>query len=95
MPEESDLTPYRSMKFIMCQSEGGPFDDAAFVAGFYCGLIDRELVLRPRMFIIQCWVPTVLLQQLDLIAMRHDYVTTVQGHSEDGVWSLVLFTPTS
>lgn len=87
---DDELTQ-RNMKFIMCKSEGGPYDDASFIAGFYCGVVDRALLSNPR-FASQAWLPTEILPQIDLIAMRHDYLTQIIQQDYSG-YSLILFTP--
>lgn len=57
------------MPFTVCESQGGPFDDVAFVAGYRCGVVDAKLADG------NCeepvWSHEDELPQLDLIAMRH------------------------
>jgi len=65
-----------SMPFVIVTSNGGPYDDAAFVAGATCGHLIAELeavsqhgaVPRDR------YVRTEYLPQVDLIAMRYGYL---------------------
>ncbi|WP_228981430.1 hypothetical protein [Streptomyces sp. DH12] len=64
------------MPFVIVQSNGGPYDDAAFVAGATCGQLIAELAAlaehgatpQPR------YVRPEYLPQIDLIAMRYGYV---------------------
>ena len=74
------------MPFVVCASQGGPYDDRAFVAGWECGALDQVLaVLRPYGATINRWVKPELLPQLDLIAMKHSLVMTVgEMHEESG-----------
>lgn len=66
------------MPFVVCTSEGGPHDDSPFVAGFECGRVDALLqYATPAEY--ETVVHTENLPQLDLIAMRHDYVLTERG----------------
>ena len=65
------------MPFTVVKSVGGPYDDAAFVAGWNMGRLDLELAQltaiqalpRPR------YISTPLQEQVDLLAMKHGYLT--------------------
>lgn len=64
-----------SMPFTVVTSAGGPYDDAAFVAGYACGhfqaelqaLVAHQTLPRPR------YVHTGHVPQFDLIAMKYGY----------------------
>lgn len=62
------------MPFSAVESAGGPFEDRAFAAGFMCGRIDLMLSTR-RIAAMTEMVYLELASQLDLVAMRHGYVT--------------------
>ena len=64
--QEFDLV----MPFLLVESNGGPYDDAAFVSGYRMGLLDADLssgITTPRVIDAQEF------DQADLIAMRHGY----------------------
>ena len=62
------------MPFMVCESKGGPYDDAAFVAGFRAGIIDAYLATDPNNPVPETFfTEPELIPQLDLIAMRHGY----------------------
>lgn len=81
------------MPFVLCMSEGGPYEDDAFAAGWVCGEFDREL--RPG----SVWGPTLertvrtaVLPQLDLIAMRYGYQMTSEHYGPNPEWSYITLT---
>jgi hypothetical protein len=60
--------------FVACQSNGGPFDDRAFVAGVTLGRIDRALESAvPEVERLRFTVPTDLVRQLELAAMARGF----------------------
>ncbi len=81
------------MPFVVCASQGGPYDDAAFVAGWELGALDHLLstVFAPRT--LQRTVRVASIPQVDLIAMRHRF--TVTKVDADDEWALVTFVRTS
>lgn len=81
------------MPFVVCQSQGGPYEDEAFCAGWSLGLIAAKLseyaVDRVPMTTV---VRTPSLPQVELLAMQHGYLTAVEHF--DGApdeWSTVTF----
>lgn len=63
------------MPFVVCASQGGPFEDDAFVSGFRCGEIDRTLHMNDGVNASLHWtVKAEELPQLDLIAMHRGFV---------------------
>ncbi|WP_030186093.1 hypothetical protein [Streptomyces capuensis] len=72
---DEDATYELVMPFVLCQSNGGPYDDEAFAAGMACGQLWTELRVlqahgatpRPR------YVQPEHVPQLDLIAMHYGY----------------------
>jgi len=97
-PESEDMTLV--VPFIVCASQGGPYDDDAFVAGFACGDVDRALAVAATIHAthvgpLTC--RTILLPQLELIAMARGFPvmdTTAISLNPDGPaeWSYVTFT---
>ena len=68
------------MPFVAVTSQGGPFDDTAYVAGYELGVLDGQLAgphaptpERPGPPSVQDWrwIKTANVEQADLIAMRH------------------------
>ncbi len=71
------------LPFVACESAGGPYDDAAFVAGFECGFVESMLHVVSRAGgSFERWVNPALMPQLDLIAMKHGYKTTSEPWDE-------------
>lgn len=81
------------MPIILCKSNGGPFDDAAFIAGATCGAIIEELrSLRltggtPN----KRYINTQYLPQIDLIAMAYGYTIKHGDHDEASGWQAITF----
>lgn len=76
------------MPFIACRSQGGEFDDDAFVSGWRCGAVDA-LLAWPETVDYEVYAREHDLAQLDLIAMRRGFVMTNEP-SDDG-WLNVTF----
>ena len=76
-PDESEGTYRLVMPFVCVQSEGGLYEDSAFAAGMQMGQLDQELrQLAPLDALPRSrYVPTPLVAQADLIAMKHGYIT--------------------
>ncbi len=79
------------MPFVVCESQGGVYDDDAYVAGFEAGRLDMALLLATPLLPgseIKDPVPyhTANLPQLDLVAMRHG-VTLIAEESEEPGWT--------
>jgi len=84
------------MPFLVCQSNGGPYDDNSFVAGVRFGAIDAELAAAGGMHAVtpDFPFPTPLVPQLDLLAMSRGYTTTIEAiPGADYEWATVTFTP--
>lgn len=78
--------------FVVCVSNGGPFDDQAFAAGYECGQIASRLAAG-RHVLLQEVVRTPNVPQLDLIAMHYGYTlaSVVPWPEAPDEWSLVTF----
>lgn len=87
------LEPDLRVPFIVCQTAGGPYDDQAFMIGFQIGIIYGALRERklPR---YETAVPddALILQQVDLVAMRYGY--TIRGWTwpEQPGWARIVAT---
>jgi len=86
--------------FIVCTSQGGPYDDDSFVAGFQAGEIDKALAVAMTAGArVATWtVRTALVPQLELLAMHRGFmhIEAVEiGEDEDHPampeWSVVTF----
>lgn len=81
--------------FIVCQSQGGPYEDDAFVAGYQAGQIDKALAAVSAGDGTQAkfTVRSMLVPQLELIAMNRGFPVMVaepwDEHPED--WTFVTF----
>lgn len=73
------------MPFVLCQTQGGPYDDAAFASGWRLGSLDARLEFeRPDGHSMYVEPPDV--KQLDLVAMRHRYSVEVEEHLPIDDW---------
>lgn len=87
--------------FVIVTSAGGPFDDAAFVAGVAYASMSMRLEIGQPTQLVE-YVDPRLVPQLDLMAMRYGYVLTrgdglvlAEEATGDEVveWAQVTFTP--
>jgi hypothetical protein len=82
------------MPFVVCTSNGGPFDDDAFVAGYQAGQIDNTLatIASGGVTELRITVYVDLLPQLELIAMRYDFSLAADAPSGENLeWTHVTF----
>lgn len=81
------------MPFVVCQSQGGPFDDVSFTIGFELGQIDRELAMCQTLSSepIARYIHEDGLPQLDLIAMRRGFTIKVGHLDGSDEWRYVEF----
>ncbi len=77
------------MPFVVCKSSGGIYDDDSFLAGMYFG---RACVSMEEEEIWMAAVPTVLIPQLDLLAMGSNATLTVE-ETDSEYWSFVEMHP--
>lgn len=59
------------MPFVCCESQGGPYADEPFVAGYELGQLSARLEARPTF--LRLPLRTASMRQVDLLAMRHGY----------------------
>lgn len=79
------------MPFVVCRSHGGPYDDAAFVAGAEYANIDNALRSHP--YKVEQYVRTATMPQYDLLAMHHGYTLKASPWDEcPDEWTHALFT---
>jgi hypothetical protein len=83
-----------AVPFVVCASQGGPFDDDAFVAGFQAGEIDKTLTVAAAAGANRATftVRTTLVRQAELLAMNRGFpaMTTVEC-DETPEWTLMTF----
>ena len=70
------------MPFLVTESEGGLYDDLAYVAGFECGQIDGLLAAlidneNPQVETVTRIVRAANVTQVDLVAMRRGFTAEV------------------
>lgn len=69
------------MPFVCCATNGGAFEDHAFVAGVKYGALDRILdIEKPDEW--QGYMPPELVGQCDLAAMHYGYTMTAEPWEE-------------
>ncbi len=74
---------------IVCKTNGGPYDDAAFVAGCYFGCIEclcRTLEFEHE---ISKWIPSPLVPQIDLLVMHAKCFMETELCDEHSEWTFV------
>lgn len=78
------------MPFVVCTSKGGPYDDAAFVAGTrFQQVWDAAGTIQPSQM-KEWYVETPLTPQMDLIAMKFGLTITTEPWDEaPDEWTLV------
>lgn len=80
---DSDEPGYElEMPFLPVRSNGGPHDDASYVAGYEMGLLDAQLGRTE--FDQGRAIHGENREQADLIAMRHGYSGEFTNDSGDG-----------
>ncbi|MER7167002.1 hypothetical protein ABT336_13170 [Micromonospora sp. NPDC000207] len=80
--------------FVACTSNGGPYDDDAFTAGYQAGRIDMALAAASAVGATSAryTVLTTLVGQLELIGMHHGFpIVTAVECDETPEWSVVTF----
>lgn len=90
MSEETEAEFGLVMPFVVCASQGGPYDDAAFVAGYELGHLAARLESGRHHF-LRVTLHTASMPQVDLLAMKCGYTMRYQVMPQDE-WSDVEFT---
>lgn len=79
------------MPFVVCQSNGGTYDDHGFVAGCEYGYIHGLLAAKPP--VLERYVRTETMPQYDLLAMHEGYSMKAEAWEEySDEWTHVVFT---
>lgn len=76
------------MPFVAVTSRGGPFDDAAYTAGYEMGLLDAALQAAAGP-IVERTVREENREQADLLAMRHGW--TIECSAPQDGWTFAVF----
>lgn len=84
------------MPFITCTSNGGPHDDASYVAGFEMGKLDGVLKLNETFRIgprptIRTQIHAANQPQADLLAMRYGFHAVFEPIDGYPDWTVVEF----
>ncbi len=92
-PDPQDVSTELEMPFVVCQSQGGPYDDESFTAGYTAGLLDADLRSAGWARVERGFpIPTQLVPQADLIGMRHGYtIETTPWEDAPDEWTFVAF----
>lgn len=78
------------MPFVACVSNGGPYDDESFTAGWELGAIDMALnVMAPLGATFARWIKPGMVEQLDLIAMKHGRRVAMGDLDDSATWRYV------
>lgn len=96
MSDDEDEGYELVMPFVACRSQGGDFDDDSFVAGYQAGKIDMALTIIVAAGGDEhcCTVDSRLARQLDLIALKHNFLVKIEETGTDG-WSYATFRRTT
>lgn len=89
-PEEDGYA--LAVPFVVCTSNGGPYDDDAFVAGFQAGTVDQSLksIAAAGGDGAVFTVRTDLVKQLELLAMYRGF-PKIEATEIDEEWSTIEF----
>ena len=94
MSEDGDVEYGLVMPFVVCQSQGGPYEDEAFVVGWALGQLDIELgqAAAERRPLLNRSVRPAALPQVELLAMKHGFLTAAEVFEDaPDEWSVVQF----
>jgi hypothetical protein len=91
-----------AVPFVVCRSQGGPYDDDAFVAGYHAGQIGQALTTAATVGAcrLRFTVRTEMVKQLDLIAMDRGFTLTAapveetEDHDAMPDWTYATFEAT-
>ena len=87
MSDESEMTLV--MPFVVCQTNGGPYEDLAFAAGWELGKLDAQLAAKPVS--LTSTIRSASLPQGDLLAMHHGYSMRSEESADVPEWCVVAF----
>lgn len=86
MSGEEEVTYGLVMPFVAVQSNGGPFDDLAYSAGYEMGLLDALLGDTYTFGDQPRTIRAANREQADLLAMRHGWRMTVTEYPGAPEW---------
>lgn len=90
---EDDVRYGLLMPFVVCQSQDGPYDDAAFVAGASFTAHQQQLIAAPNTLKWAAYVFPEMVPQYDLLAMDNGFLMESEPWDEfPDEWVLVTFT---
>ena len=90
---DDDIAYGLVMPFVVCQSQGGAYDDAAFVAGVAFGAHQWQLTSCPDAQVWAAYVLAEMVPQYDLLAMDRGFIMASEPWEEHpDEWVLVTFT---
>jgi hypothetical protein len=90
--EDHEVSYEIVMPFVVCASNGGPFEDSAWVAGYEMGLLAAELRSTTES-VIERTVRTANVPQADLLGMDTGFdVESRPAEISGEEWSYVRFT---
>ena len=83
------------MPFIVCQSQGGPYEDEAYVAGWEAAQLDRELRDQAQSNAPMIWNSDMPVRhdnrdQINLIALKQGWL--VRFEKIDEQWDDAIYT---
>lgn len=91
-PEDREGEYEEAFPIVAVKSNGGEYDDEAFIAGMYCGMVHTFLQTTTHT-VYEAYVPTGTTAQLDLIAMAHGWVTnSTPWEGAPDEWAFIVFT---
>lgn len=77
------------LPFVVCASKGGPYNDEDFSAGFQVGQIFQAMSTLPGEVVqVEYTVRTMLLKQLDLVAMHFGFTVELKASEHVDDWTL-------
>jgi hypothetical protein len=89
--EGDEHVTYETVFPLICvRSNGGPLDDEAFIAGIRYGQIHAALEDGSEGW--QGYIETLLVKQVDLLAMHFGYLMVSGTWADDERWSLIHLT---
>jgi hypothetical protein len=92
-PDDETESYELALPFVVVKSEGGPFDDEAYVCGFEAGQLDSRLAqISQFLDDFSTGIHAANRKQADLIAMRYGFTMEVEPCDCDDEWIHVTFT---
>jgi hypothetical protein len=90
--EHEEPTYELVMPFVVCVSNGGLYEDEAFVAGWRLAKLEASLEHPPPVHaVLETTVKHADVPQCDRIAMKHGYKLSVEPVEDDEEWVHAIF----